>query len=78
MYTYVLSEQEKSEIQVEQLKSENELFRSLLAKLTDREGSVADNINQTLAFVLAFPYMLSLSVQVLFPIGQKTVQKKYR
>lgn len=78
MYTYVLSEQEKSKIQVEQLKSENELFRSLLAKLTDREGSVADNINQTLAFVLAFPYMLSLSVQVLFLIGQKTVQKKYR
>lgn len=51
---YVSSQREKREIQVEQLKSENELFRSLLAKLAGRGGFVADDINQTLGVRTCF------------------------
>lgn len=52
---YVSSEREKRETQSEQLKSENEQFRSLLLKLEGRGGSIADEINQTLGVCTFLP-----------------------
>lgn len=51
---YPASRREEQEVQVEQLKSKNELFKSLLVKLAGRGGSIADDINQTLGVRACF------------------------
>lgn len=53
---YPSSRREKQEVQVEQLKSENEQLKSLLAKLAGRVDSIVDDINQTLGVCTCFSW----------------------
>ena len=51
---YPSSRREKQEVQIQQLKSENEQFKSLLGKLAGRVGSIAGDINHSLGVRTCF------------------------
>ena len=53
---YPPSRREKQEEQVEQLKSENEQYKSLLVKLTGLMGSIENEISQTLGVCTCFSW----------------------